>query len=162
MKKTAILLVDDEPKIIRFVKTSLTFEGYDMLTAASGSEALAIFEEEAPDLIILDLGLPDMDGFHVLESIRAYSIVPVIILTARDDEKDKVRGLELGADDYLTKPFGAKELEARIQAVLRRVEWSPQPNDITEFRLHRLHVDFKRRRVQSGELPLSTYLTSNP
>ncbi len=152
MKKTIILLVDDEPKIIRFVKTSLTFEGYSMLTAASGSEALAIFEEASPDLIILDLGLPDMDGFHVLEAIRAYSIVPVIILTARDDEKDKVRGLELGADDYLTKPFGAKELEARIQAVLRRVEWSPQPNDITEFRLHRLYVDFKRRRVQSGDL----------
>jgi two-component system KDP operon response regulator KdpE len=152
MKKTVILLVDDQPKIIRFIKASLTFEGYSILTAATGSEALASFEQEPADLIILDLGLPDMDGFQVLETIRTYSIVPIIILTAMDDEKRKVRGLELGADDYLTKPFGAKELEARIQAVLRRVEWSPQPNDIAEFRLHRLHVDFKRRRVQSGDV----------
>lgn len=147
MKRTSILVVDDEPKIVRFIKTSLSLAGYDLLTAETGQAALQIFENNRPDLIILDLGLPDIDGLEVLREIRSYSTVPIIILTARDEEKDKVRGLELGADDYLTKPFGTPELKARIQAVLRRVEWSPQPSDLAEFTLHDLHVDFKRRRV---------------
>lgn len=149
MKKTTILVVDDEPKILRFIKTSLSFAGYDLITAATGSAALTLFEQEQPDLLLLDLGLPDIDGTEVLKEIRSYSIVPIIIVTSRDDEKDKVLGLELGADDYLTKPFGARELEARIQAVLRRVEWSPQPNDIAEFDFNDLHVDFRRRRVRA-------------
>ncbi len=149
MKKTTILIIDDEPKIIRFLKTSLSLAGYDLLTAGTASAALQLFGKEQPDLIILDLGLPDLDGFDVLRDIRSYSTVPIIILTARDDEKDKVRGLELGADDYLTKPFGSRELEARIQAVLRRVEWSPQPNDVAEFQYNDLHVDFRRRRVRA-------------
>lgn len=149
MKKTSILIVDDEPKIVRFVKTSLSIAGYELVTASTGNAALTLFEQEQPDLVILDLGLPDIDGFEVLQEIRAYSIVPIIILTARDDEKDKVRGLELGADDYLTKPFGARELEARIQAVLRRVEWSPQPSDVAEFNQNGLHIDFRRRRVKA-------------
>jgi two-component system KDP operon response regulator KdpE len=148
MKKTTILIVDDEPRILRFIKTSLSLSGYDLLTASSGRTALSLFEAEQPTLIILDLGLPDVDGFEVLQEIRAYSTIPIVILTARDDEESKVRGLELGADDYLTKPFGIGELKARIQAVLRRVKWSPQPSDITEFTLRDLHVDFQRRRVQ--------------
>jgi two-component system KDP operon response regulator KdpE len=148
MKQTTILIIDDEPKIVRFIKTSLSLAGYNLLTASTGQSALAQYEQEQPDLIILDLGLPDVDGFDVLREVRSYSTVPVIILTARDDEKDKVRGLELGADDYLTKPFGARELEARIQAVLRRVEWSPQPNDVAEFSLNDLYVDFRRRKVR--------------
>jgi len=150
MKQTTILIVDDEPKIVRFIRTSLSLAGYNLLTAGTGQIALSQFEQEQPDLIILDLGLPDADGFEVLRELRSYSTVPIIILTARDDEKDKVRGLELGADDYLTKPFGARELEARIQAVLRRVEWSPQPNDMAEFNLSDLHVDFRRRKVRNG------------
>lgn len=148
MKKTTILIVDDEPKIIRFVKTSLSLAGYDIITAGSGRQALDIFDRNNIDLIILDLGLPDTDGFEVLREIRTFSIVPIIILTARDDEQDKVRGLELGADDYLTKPFGTSELEARITAVLRRVEWSPQQSDLSEFSLNDLQVDFRRRRVE--------------
>jgi two-component system, OmpR family, KDP operon response regulator KdpE len=148
MKQTTILIIDDEPKIVRFIKTSLSLAGYNLLTASTGQSALSQYEQEQPDLIILDLGLPDVDGFEVLREVRSYSTVPVIILTARDDEKDKVRGLELGADDYLTKPFGARELEARIQAVLRRVEWSPQPNDVAEFSLNELYVDFRRRKVR--------------
>jgi two-component system KDP operon response regulator KdpE len=150
MKQTTILIIDDEPKIVRFIRTSLSLSGYNLLTAGSGEAAIAQFEEEQPDLIILDLGLPDIDGFEVLRELRTFSTVPIIILTARDEEKDKVKGLELGADDYLTKPFGARELEARIQAVLRRVEWSPQPNDMAEFTLNDLHVDFRRRRVRTG------------
>jgi len=151
MKKTTILIIDDEPKIIRFVKTSLSLAGYDIITAESGRQALETFERNKVDLIILDLGLPDLDGFEVLREIRTFSIVPIVILTARDDEQDKVRGLELGADDYLTKPFGTSELEARIAAVLRRVEWSPQQTDMSEFTLNDLHVDFRRRRVQIRE-----------
>ncbi len=149
MKKTTILIVDDEPKILRFIRTSLSLAGYDLLTATTGNAALSQFEQEEPDLLLLDLGLPDIDGTEVLKEIRTYSTVPVIIVTSRDDEKDKVLGLELGADDYLTKPFGSRELEARIQAVLRRVEWSPQPNDLAEFELNDLHVDFRRRRVRA-------------
>lgn len=150
MKQTTILIVDDEPKIVRFIKTSLSLAGYNLLIASTGQSALAQYEQEQPDLIILDLGLPDIDGFEILREVRSYSTVPVIILTARDDEKDKVKGLELGADDYLTKPFGSRELEARIQAVLRRVEWSPQPNDLAEFDLNDLHIDFRRRKVRAG------------
>jgi two-component system KDP operon response regulator KdpE len=150
MKQTTILIIDDEPKIVRFIKTSLSLAGYNLLIASTGQSALTQYEQEQPDLIILDLGLPDMDGFDILQEVRSYSTVPIIILTARDDEKDKVKGLELGADDYLTKPFGARELEARIQAVLRRVEWSPQPNDMAEFNLNELHIDFRRRKVHSA------------
>ncbi len=147
MKKQTILIVDDEPKIVRFIRTSLNLAGFDVLAAGSGSEALRVCEQEQPDLIILDLGLPDIDGFDVLRRIREYSTLPIVILTARDDEPSKVQGLELGADDYLTKPFGARELEARIQAVLRRVQWSPHPGDATTFLYRDLQVDMRRRRV---------------
>jgi two-component system KDP operon response regulator KdpE len=151
MKETSILIVDDEPKIVRFVQTSLSLSGYRILTAANAREALEVFEKQQPDLIVLDLGLPDMDGYEVLLEIRSFSTVPIIILTARDDEQNKVRGLELGADDYITKPFGTPELKARIEAVLRRAQWSPQPGDITEFKWNDLHIDFRRRRVKMRE-----------
>jgi two-component system KDP operon response regulator KdpE len=148
VNRTTILVIDDEPKIVRFVKTALSLAGYDILTAGTGQLALKLCESEKPDLVILDLGLPDIDGFEVLRIIRGYTATPIIILTARDDEKDKVRGLELGADDYLTKPFGIRELEARLQAVLRRLSWSPQPTDMTEFILHDVQVDFRRHQVR--------------
>jgi DNA-binding response OmpR family regulator len=147
MSDTDILLVDDEPKIIKFVEASLSLAGYNILTALTGNEAKMMLSNGLPDLIILDLGLPDVDGFEILEELRTYSTVPIIILTARDNESDKVKGLELGADDYLTKPFGTQELKARIEAVLRRVRWSPQPSDMIEFQRYTLHVDFQRRRV---------------
>lgn len=148
MRQNAILIVDDEPKIVRFIKASLELAGYDVLTAETGSVALDRINVEQPELIILDLGLPDIDGFDVLRQVRAHSTIPIIILTARDDEKDKVYGLELGADDYLTKPFGTQELKARIEAVLRRARWSPAPRDLAVFEQGGLHVDFSRRRVQ--------------
>ncbi|NDJ55151.1 MAG: response regulator transcription factor [Chloroflexi bacterium] len=151
MKHVTILIVDDEPKIVRFIKTSLNLAGYDLLIANDGQTALEVFEQESPDLVVLDLGLPDIDGFDVLQRIRQMSTVPILILTARDDEKDKVRGLELGADDYLTKPFGIREMEARIQAVLRRIEWAPQSTDPNEFELRDLMVDFRRRKVTIGD-----------
>ena len=133
MRQNAILIVDDEPKIVRFIKASLELAGYDVLTAETGSVALDRINVEQPELIILDLGLPDIDGFDVLRQVRAHSTIPIIILTARDNEKDKVYGLELGADDYLTKPFGTQELKARIEAVLRRARWSPAPRDLAVF-----------------------------
>ena len=148
MKKTTILLVDDEPKIVRFVKTSLNLAGYELLVAETGDQALSSLEEHEPDLVVLDLGLPDIDGFEVLRQVREYSTIPIVVLTARDDERDKVRGLELGADDYLTKPFAARELEARIAAVLRRIEWAPQSSDVSEFVVRHLTVDFRRRVVE--------------
>lgn len=142
-----ILLVDDEPRILRFLSTTLTLEEYEVQATADGESALQAFAENPPDVILLDLGLPDIDGFKILEIVRAESIVPVIILTARDEEKDKVRGLELGADDYLTKPFGTRELLARIQAVLRRSEWHPKPSEAPEFKLRDLTIDFRAHRV---------------
>ena len=147
MSDTDILIIDDEPKIIKFVEASLSLAGFNILTALTGNEAKMIISSGLPDIIILDLGLPDIDGFEILEELRSYSTVPIIILTARDNESDKVRGLELGADDYLTKPFGTQELKARIEAVLRRVRWSPQPSDMIEFQRYNLHIDFQRRRV---------------
>jgi len=147
MSATRILIVDDEPKIIRFLTTSLDLAGYETTPVTTGQEALDQFSSSDLDLIILDLGLPDLDGLDVLRDIRSRSTVPVIILTARDDERDKVRGLELGADDYLTKPFGTQELKARIEAVMRRIRWSPQPNEAAEFRRNDLYVDIQRRRV---------------
>lgn len=151
MKKTTILLVDDEPKIARFVKTTLSLAGHEIVVAETGTESLEMVDTHLPDLIILDLGLPDMDGFEVLRRLREYSTIPIVVLTARDDERDKVRGLELGADDYLTKPFAARELEARIAAVLRRVEWSPQPSEVGEFQLRQLYVDMRRRLVKVND-----------
>lgn len=120
MKK--ILIVDDEKPISNIIKFNLTKEGYDIVTAFDGREAVTIFEEEKPDLIILDLMLPELDGLEVAKEIRKTSYVPIIMLSAKDSEFDKVIGLEIGADDYVTKPFSNRELLARVKAHLRRTE----------------------------------------
>lgn len=120
MKK--ILIVDDEKPISDIIKFNLTKEGYDIVTAFDGREAVTIFEEEKPDLIILDLMLPELDGLEVAKEIRKTSHVPIIMLSAKDSELDKVIGLEIGADDYVTKPFSNRELLARVKAHLRRTE----------------------------------------
>ncbi len=120
MKK--ILVVDDEPKIIQIANDYLTHAGYEVLQARDGQSALSIFRSQQPDLIILDLGLPSLDGLDVTRELRKTSTVPIIMLTARSDESDKLIGLELGADDYITKPFSPKELVARVRSVLRRME----------------------------------------
>jgi DNA-binding response OmpR family regulator len=115
-----ILVVDDEPKIVQLVRDYLERAGFAVSTARDGNEALMRAHQERPDLIVLDLGLPELDGLDVTRSLRRDTSVPIIMLTARDDETDKVVGLELGADDYVTKPFSPRELEARVRAVLRR------------------------------------------
>jgi DNA-binding response OmpR family regulator len=121
MGKT-ILVVDDEPKIVKLVRAYLERAGFTVVTAHNGQEALAVFRYERPDLVVLDLMLPGMDGLDVCRAIRRSSDVPIIMLTARDEEVDRLIGLELGADDYIVKPFSPREVVARVRAVLRRTE----------------------------------------
>lgn len=119
MNQSRILVVDDEPQIQRFLKPSLAAAGYEVLEAATGAEALKAVATQAPDLVILDLGLPDMDGKDVVASLRGWSDIPIVILSARDRESEKIAALDLGADDYVEKPFGIGELTARIRTALR-------------------------------------------
>jgi DNA-binding response OmpR family regulator len=124
VRKITILCVDDDPHLLRLVSRNLELEGYAVLTASDGEQALAVFKEQQPDLILLDVMMPHLDGFSVCQRVREYSGVPIILLTARGQDQDKVRGLDLGADDYLTKPFSIEELLARVRAVLRRAQFS--------------------------------------
>jgi DNA-binding response OmpR family regulator len=142
-----ILAVDDEPKMTRFIRMNLELEGYRVSEAVNGMEALDKVREELPDLVLLDVMMPDLDGFETLAYIREFSSVPVIMLTAKGEEEDKVRGLELGADDYVSKPFSPRELSSRIKALLRRTQM-PQPMEKTVVQIDdRLAIDFSRRLV---------------
>jgi len=142
-----ILVVDDEPRIIEAVGMNLELEGCQVSGASNGYEALQKLTEELPDLVILDVMMPEMDGFETLRKIREVSTVPVIMLTVKGEEIDKVRGLDLGADDYITKPFSPRELVSRVKAVLRRVEM-PSPVPKTEIRVDdNLSIDFSRCKV---------------
>jgi two-component system, OmpR family, alkaline phosphatase synthesis response regulator PhoP len=149
-----ILVVDDEPQIVRLVRDHLEAAGLSVLEAADGNAALRVAASGHPDLIVLDLGLPGLDGLDVTRKLRKDNAVPIIMLTARSDESDKLVGLELGADDYLTKPFSPKELVARIRAVLRRAETAaagPQlirVGDDVELDLPRMEARIAGRRVE--------------
>ncbi|MFN7009895.1 MAG: response regulator [Allorhizobium sp.] len=152
MNESRILVVDDEPQIQRFLKPSLTAAGYEVVEAATGAEALKAVATRAPDLVILDLGLPDMDGKEVIASLRGWSDIPVIILSARDREAEKIVALDLGADDYVEKPFGIGELTARIRTALRhrgRSEAIP-----TAMTVDDLKIDPVRRLVSRGGEPV--------
>ncbi|HSL86494.1 MAG TPA: response regulator, partial [Bacteroidales bacterium] len=146
-KNRRILVVDDEERMVRFIRLNLEHDGFRVTDAFKGSEALNKLRSALPDLILLDVMLPDLDGFEVLRMIREVSTVPVIMLTAKGEEDDRVRGLELGADDYVTKPFSPRELVSRVRAVLRR-------NDTASGSTHglievddRLKLDFDRHEV---------------
>jgi two-component system KDP operon response regulator KdpE len=142
-----ILIVDDEPRMIKFIRMNLELEGYRVSGATNGLEALEKVREELPDLVVMDVMMPGMDGFETLELIREVSNVPVIMLTVRADEEDIVKGLELGADDYVTKPFSPRELASRIKAVLRRAEM-PTPLEKEAIKVDDdLSIDFRRREV---------------
>ena len=142
-----ILVVDDEPRIVEAVSMNLELEGYQVSGTSNGYEALKKLTEELPELVILDVMMPEMDGFETLKKIREVSTVPVIMLTVKGEEIDKVKGLDLGADDYVTKPFSPKELVSRVKAVLRRVEM-PSPVPKTEIRVDdNLSIDFSRHKV---------------
>ena len=151
-----ILIVDDEPKIARLVRDYLERGGFGVSIARDGPEALMRARTEHPDLVVLDLGLPGLDGLDVTRALRRDSSVPIIMLTARDDETDKVIGLELGADDYVTKPFSPRELVARVRAVLRR----RQPGSGAELaRVGDLAIDLERMRVEVAGHPVELTAT---
>ncbi len=143
-----ILVVDDEPTIRRFLRASLTGHGYEMIEATTGQEALSEVVASRPDLIVLDLGLPDMDGVEVTRRLREWTRIPIIILSVREHETDKVAALDAGADDYLTKPFGIGELLARVRAAMRH---ALQPATESVFTSGDLKVDFSRRLVSVAE-----------
>lgn len=148
-----ILVVDDEERMVRFIRLNLEHDGFQVVEANRGMQAIQILRDQLPDLVLLDVMMPDLDGFEVLRLIREINPVPVIMLTAKSEEDDKVHGLELGADDYITKPFSPRELVSRVKAVLRRAETIPGAIkgliDVDE----RLKIDFDRREVWlDGEL----------
>lgn len=145
--KATILVVDDEPHVVRLVQANLQASGYQVLTATDGRTGLQAVEDKLPDLVILDLMMPGLDGYEVCRRIREYSDVPIIVLTARGAEIDKITCLDAGADDYLTKPFGVGELLARVRAVLRRSRSPEEIRNHPPFRSGRLAIDFGRRRV---------------
>jgi two-component system, OmpR family, alkaline phosphatase synthesis response regulator PhoP len=146
-----VLIVDDEVKILQLARDYLQHAGFTVLTADAGKAALATARSAKPDLIVLDLGLPDLDGLDVIRALRKESNMPIIVLTARDDESDKLVGLELGADDYLTKPFSPKELVARVRAVLRRTENALGNPSSEVIRTAELTLDLPRMRVTLGQ-----------
>jgi DNA-binding response OmpR family regulator len=151
---TKILVVDDEPRYLRLLEANLLTEGYDVLTASDGLQAIDTFSSNPVELILLDVMMPRLDGFATCQRIRQYSNVPIIILTARGEEQDRVRGLDLGADDYLVKPFSATELLARVRAVLRRSEVSKESGQERFFEHGDLRIDFARAEVWKGNQPI--------
>ena len=151
-----ILIVDDEPDVIKVVTMSFQMHqpAWEVLGASDGPEALERIEADHPDVVLLDVGLPEMTGFEVLRQVRLFSDVPVIMLTVKDDEMSKVQGLELGADDYVTKPFGHLELLARVRAVLRRAEALPLAHE-QPFAGGDIQIDFSRRQVTVRGQPVT-------
>ena len=148
--KPAILIVDDDPRIREVVGYALRKEGFETLEAGDGAEGLRVFEKESPALVILDILMPEMDGTEMCRALRTHSTVPVIFLSSKDEELDRVLGLELGGDDYVTKPFSPRELVARVRAVLRRLEPARadhHPEGATTVTHGRLHLDLERFRT---------------
>ncbi len=151
-----VLIVDDEPEIVRLVVDYLEHAGFEASSARTGDEALMRARTESPDLVILDLGLPGIDGLDVTRALRRHGDVPIIMLTARDDETDRIIGLELGADDYVTKPFSPRELVARVRAVLRR---RSSTDDAEVLRVGDVVLDVPRMQVTRGEQPVQLTAT---
>jgi DNA-binding response OmpR family regulator len=147
IKKMVVLVVDDEERIIYFLQSKLRVSGYEVLTARNGKEAFEQFHNNNPDIIVLDLVMPEMDGLEFLKELRAFSDVPVIILSAKSEDVDKIKGLTLGADDYLQKPFNPNELIARIEAISRRPKSSKKSKTFETLTLHGIHIDFQARTV---------------
>lgn len=156
-----ILITDDEPRYLRLLEANLRTEGYEVSTAQDGMQALDVFSSQPIDLVLLDVMMPRLDGFATCQRIREFSNVPIVILTARGEEQDRVRGLDLGADDYLVKPFSATELLARVRAVLRRAQ-PPSGENASQVRFFvhdDLKIDFARAEVWRGEDEVSLSAT---
>jgi len=173
-RKASVLVVDDDDNILRMIQRILELEGYQVLKASSGETALKVFDDENPELILLDIMMPDMDGYTVCQNIREFSPVPIIMVTAKGNDEEKVKGLDAGADDYITKPFSSKELVARVRAVLRRAtlwdeypELTAHPNDfiiddlIIDFARHRVTVRDREVKLTATEYRLLSYLVRN-
>ena len=141
-----VLVVDDEPAIVRILKSTLKAAGYRVETAETGSEAVRLVARQSPNLILLDLGLPDLDGKDVIEALRAWTQAPIVVLSARHDEAERIAALDLGADDYVTKPFHMGELQARIRTALRRAARSEEARQV--YAARDLQIDFERRLVK--------------
>lgn len=145
-RKASVLVVDDDVHILRMIRRILELEGYQALTASNGKAALDVFDEQNPDLMLLDIRMPGMDGYAVCRRIREFSQLPIIMVTAKDNDEEKIEGLDAGADDYVTKPFSSKELAARVRAVLRRAKlWDKTPEPA--FHFNGLVIDFAHHRV---------------
>jgi DNA-binding response OmpR family regulator len=155
MSQDTVLVVDDEPHIVELAELYLNNEGYRVISAADGAQALKKIETERPALVILDLMLPEINGWEVCRRVRAAGNLPIIMLTARSDDVDKIVGLELGADDYVTKPFNPRELVARVKAVLRRAEAASPPMPEKLVRAGPLAIDLARREARLGDQVLS-------
>jgi two-component system KDP operon response regulator KdpE len=151
MRKYLILVVDDETRIVRFVRARLQEDGYQVVTANTGEEALKVVEEESPDLVILDIMMPGIDGFETLRRIRRDSDIPVIMLSARMSDADRIRGFDNGADDYVVKPFNPDELAARVEAVLRRTARKSTGRESATLRYPGCTIDLQRRSVHVGD-----------
>ena len=159
-----ILVVEDEKSIAHFISTVLTSNGYEAMQAASGTEALSMISSHCPDLIILDLGLPDMDGLEILRQLRSWSSLPVVVVSARSHERDKVDALDLGADDYLTKPFGTDELLARVRTAIRHTRTASGNDEIAQkgtYTVGDLTIDYNKHqalvRGENVKLTLSEF-----
>jgi two-component system KDP operon response regulator KdpE len=167
--KALILVVDDDIRILRMIKRMLELEDFEAITASSGEAALKAFDQQTPSLVLLDVMMPDMDGYEVCRRIREFSQVPIIFVTAKGDDKEKVDGLNIGADDYVTKPFAASELAARVRAVLRRTQDQVKPQEsifrykdmIIDFTLRRVTVNDQELKLTSTEYKMLSYITQN-
>lgn len=156
--KTTVLVVDDDPRMVELMQHILDLEGYRVITASGGTAGLAAFARESPDLVLLDIQMPDVDGYRVCRQIRALSQVPIIMVSVKDDDRDKIKGLECGADDYVTKPFCVQELTARIKSMLRRARYADE-SDEAPYRCGPLLVDFSRYRVQCDNTDINLTAT---
>jgi DNA-binding response OmpR family regulator len=150
VRKFRILVVDDEARILNFLVTKLKASGYEVITAGNGLEGLEQVRAQEPDLVVLDLLMPKMDGLEMLKQLRSFSAIPVIVLTARGADVDRIQGLQLGADDYLPKPFNPDELVARIEAIRRRLGPAERRETVEVFQLRDVDVDFKNHNVIVG------------
>lgn len=173
-KKTTILTADDDPQLLRLMMRNLELEGYEVIPVSDGQQALQGIEQHMPDLVLLDVMMPKMDGFTVCQRVREFSAVPVIIVTARGQDQDKVRGLDLGADDYLTKPFSVDELLARVRAVLRRTQFTAKEHmqglqatttvgDLSiDYSQHKVTLAGREITLTPIEYRVLAYLAQNP
>ena len=153
--KITVLIIEDEKNICDFIATTLRAQGYRTITTGLGREGVSLTASQCPEIILLDLGLPDLDGMDVIRQIRAYSAIPIVVISARTQEKEKVTALDLGADDYITKPFGSPELMARIRTALRHgAQMAAGPSSSRAYHAGGLRIDFEKRLITVDEIPV--------